>query len=110
MQDLPAQRALARRPGQIPPAGELQAWLERDPLPSYRRRLGADGVPEATLDAIEHAAMEQVEQATEICKASPAPALATAFTDLWADGRNSMAELSYRDAVAAAIAQEMGAR
>jgi pyruvate dehydrogenase E1 component alpha subunit len=73
-------------PAKYRPPEELQAWLERDPLPTYRRRLVADGVPEATLEAIEHAAMAQVEQATETCKASPAPAIATAFTDLWADG------------------------
>jgi len=73
-------------PAKYRPPEELQAWLERDPLPTYRRRLVADGVPAATLEAIEHAAMAQVEQATEVCKASPAPAIATAFTDLWADG------------------------
>jgi TPP-dependent pyruvate/acetoin dehydrogenase alpha subunit len=73
-------------PAKYRPPEELQAWLERDPLPTYRRRLVADGVPETTLEAIEHAAMAQVEQATETCKASPPPAIATAFTDLWADG------------------------
>ncbi len=73
-------------PAKYRPPEELQAWLERDPLPTYRRRLDADGVPEATLEAIERTAMAQVEQATETCKASPAPAIATAFTDLWADG------------------------
>jgi len=73
-------------PAKYRPPEELQAWLERDPLPTYRRRLDADGVPEATLAAIERTAMAQVEQATETCKACPAPAIATAFTDLWADG------------------------
>ena len=73
-------------PAKYRPPQELQAWLERDPLPTYRRRLLADGVPEATLEAIERAVMAQVELATETCKASPAPAIATAFTDLWADG------------------------
>jgi pyruvate dehydrogenase E1 component alpha subunit len=73
-------------PAKYRPPQELQAWLERDPLPTYRRRLLADGVPEATLEAIERAVTAQVEQATETCKASPAPAIATAFTDLWADG------------------------
>jgi pyruvate dehydrogenase E1 component alpha subunit len=73
-------------PAKYRPPQELQAWLERDPLPTYQRRLLADGVPDATLKAIERAVMTQVEQATEICKASPAPAIATAFTDLWADG------------------------
>jgi pyruvate dehydrogenase E1 component alpha subunit len=73
-------------PAKYRPPGELQAWLERDPVPSYRQRLITDGVPQARLDAIEHTAMQQVDQATEACKASPPPAVAKAFTDLWADG------------------------
>lgn len=73
-------------PAKYRPPEELQAWLERDPLPNYRRRLVAEGVPETTLDRIEQTAMAQVEQATQTCKDSPAPAIATAFTDLWADG------------------------
>jgi len=73
-------------PAKYRPPEELQAWMERDPLPNYRQRLIADGVPEARLAAIEQTVMAQVDEATETCKASPAPAIGTAFTDLWADG------------------------
>jgi len=76
-------------PAKYRPPEELAAWLEKDPLPNYRRRLLAEGLPAAKLDAVESTAMAQVEEATEFCKASPAPAIATAFTDLWADGGTS---------------------
>jgi pyruvate dehydrogenase E1 component alpha subunit len=73
-------------PAKYRPAGELQTWQERDPVPNYRQRLIADGEPEATLDAIEREAIAQVDHATQVCRASPPPAVETAFTDLWADG------------------------
>ena len=73
-------------PAKYRPPEELQAWLERDPVPTYRRRLLEGGIAELTLAGIERDAMAQVERATEECKASPAPAIETAFTDLWADG------------------------
>jgi TPP-dependent pyruvate/acetoin dehydrogenase alpha subunit len=73
-------------PAKYRPPGELQAWQERDPVPSYQQRLIADGVPAATLEAIEREAIAQVEHATQVCRASPPPAVQTAFTDLWADG------------------------
>lgn len=73
-------------PAKYRPPEELQAWLQRDPVPNYRRRLIDAGVPESTLAAIERTVAAQVEQAVETCMASPTPAIATAFTDLWADG------------------------
>jgi len=76
-------------PAKYRPPGELQAWLERDPVPGYRQRLLAHGVPAATLEAIEREAGAKVDHATEVCKASPPPAVETAFTDLWADGGNA---------------------
>jgi acetoin:2,6-dichlorophenolindophenol oxidoreductase subunit alpha len=65
---------------------ELQSWMERDPVPGYRQRLIAAGVPAATLQAIEREADAKVDHATQVCRASPPPAVETAFTDLWADG------------------------
>jgi pyruvate dehydrogenase E1 component alpha subunit len=43
-------------------------------------------VAEGVLAEIERVAMAQVDAATEEAKASPAPELASAFTDVWADG------------------------
>jgi pyruvate dehydrogenase E1 component alpha subunit len=73
-------------PAKYRPPGELDAWLQKDPVLNYRQHLADRGVPTSTLDEIERKAMEQVERATEECKASPPPAIETAFTDLWADG------------------------
>jgi acetoin:2,6-dichlorophenolindophenol oxidoreductase subunit alpha len=73
-------------PAKYRPPEELRAWLERDPVPAYRQRLIADGVPVATLESIERETIAKVEDATRVCRASPPPAVETAFTDLWADG------------------------
>jgi acetoin:2,6-dichlorophenolindophenol oxidoreductase subunit alpha len=73
-------------PAKYRPPEELRAWLERDPVPAYRQRLIADGVPTASLEAIEREAIAKVEHATRVCRESPPPAPETAFTDLWADG------------------------
>jgi pyruvate dehydrogenase E1 component alpha subunit len=76
-------------PAKYRPEGELQAWLARDPLPTYRERLVIDGVPAATLDAIEHDALEAVDRATEEARGAPFPDGSTLETDLWADGGSS---------------------
>lgn len=73
-------------PAKYRPPGELEAWLQRDPVSSYRARLLADGMPAAELDAIDRAVAAQIEEVTQICRASPPPALEAAFTDVWADG------------------------
>ena len=76
-------------PAKYRPEGELQTWLARDPLSTYRERLLADGVPAATLDVIERDALETVDRATEEAKSGPFPDGSTLETDLWADGGSS---------------------
>lgn len=74
-------------PGTYRPDEELQAWLKRDPIPFYRNRLAKEfGIAEATLKAMEDDVNERVEEAIEICKASPPPPAEIADTDVWADG------------------------
>src|SRR3974390_42733 len=73
-------------PAKYRPPGELQEWLKRDPVPCYPGRLLEEGVSASTLDDIEKQVAAAVDHATELCKASPPPAVETAFTDLWADG------------------------
>lgn len=73
-------------PAKYRPAGELEAWLERDPLRTYRQRLLAEGVPEPDLVQMEHEVLLEVDRATEIARTSPAPALESAYTDVWANG------------------------
>ena len=73
-------------PAKYRPKEEVEEWMKRDPVTLYRSRLLGQGVTEATLAKIEAEAMAKLDQATETSKASPTPALATAMTDVWADG------------------------
>jgi acetoin:2,6-dichlorophenolindophenol oxidoreductase subunit alpha len=73
-------------PGKYRPDDEVASWLARDPIPLYRQLLLDAGVGAADLDAIERAAAELVDQATEEAKAAPVPDATTLETQLWADG------------------------
>jgi pyruvate dehydrogenase E1 component alpha subunit len=73
-------------PAKYRPEGELEKWLERDPLKIYRRRLQEFGVGEEQIVAIERQSKEKVERATEVCKAAAAPPADILTTDVYADG------------------------
>ena len=73
-------------PGDYRPPAEVEAWLERDPVPTYRARLVDAGVDEAVLTEIEDLAQADVDDATEDAKAAPTPELQAAYRDVWADG------------------------
>ena len=73
-------------PGKYRPEEELSAWLARDPLPTYRRRLEAAGVVAADLDQIEAEALAKVDEATAAAEASPPPDLGLVEKDVYADG------------------------
>jgi pyruvate dehydrogenase E1 component alpha subunit len=73
-------------PAKYRPEGELEKWLERDPLKIYRERLRKLGIAEATLADIEGEAMRKVEEATAAARASPAPSLDGIGKNVWADG------------------------
>jgi acetoin:2,6-dichlorophenolindophenol oxidoreductase subunit alpha len=73
-------------PAKYRPEGELERWLERDPLKVYRSRLLELGFTEGTLIDMEKTAMSQVDEATAIAKASPTPSVADIETNVWADG------------------------
>ena len=73
-------------PGKYRPKDEVEEWMKKDPVVSYRICLLAAGVAEATLDAIDAAAMATLDAATEQAKASPLPEIATAYTDVFANG------------------------
>ena len=76
-------------PGKYRPQQEVDEWLARDPLPRYRARLLDAGVPVAELEAIEEAARQAVERATEEAKAGALPGPELVLTDVWADGGSS---------------------
>jgi acetoin:2,6-dichlorophenolindophenol oxidoreductase subunit alpha len=73
-------------PAKYRPAGELEAWLQRDPVQTYRQRLLGAGVQEQQLAAMEREVLAEVDRATEAARASPTPALESAYTNVWADG------------------------
>ena len=73
-------------PAKYRPPGELEAWLKRDPIPSYRARLLQFDVAEETIAAIEAEVIGEVDAATEICKAAPMPTAEILTTDVYADG------------------------
>lgn len=73
-------------PGKYRPDAEVKAWLARDPVPFYRKRLVEMGVKEATIASIESEVARAVDQATEAARASPIPDLSLIDKDVWADG------------------------
>jgi TPP-dependent pyruvate/acetoin dehydrogenase alpha subunit len=60
-------------PGSYRPDGELEQWLERDPLKLTRARLLAEGVSEAQLGETEARTTQELDQAVERALAAPYP-------------------------------------
>ena len=73
-------------PGKYRPPGELEAWMERDPIKIYRARLAEFGVSGEAMRAIEAESARKVEAATIACKAAPPPPDSILTTDVYADG------------------------
>jgi pyruvate dehydrogenase E1 component alpha subunit len=73
-------------PAKYRPEGELDRWLERDPIKIYRERLLGLGIVEATLKDIENETLRKVDEATANAKASAPPSLDGIAKNVWADG------------------------
>jgi pyruvate dehydrogenase E1 component alpha subunit len=73
-------------PATYRPAGELDAWLSRDPLDVARARLSNLGVPASDIDAAAERAARAVAAAVDAAKSAPGPDPAQAFKDVWSDG------------------------
>jgi pyruvate dehydrogenase E1 component alpha subunit len=73
-------------PAKYRPPGELEEWLKRDPVVTYRERLLKMGFNEPTLKDVETEAMRMVDEATATAKASPVPLIADIDKNVWADG------------------------
>ena len=73
-------------PGKYRPDEEVAAWKARDPIPTYRTRLEADGVDVAELDAIEADTHAAVAAAEAEARAAPEPSPDTLETQVWSDG------------------------
>ena len=76
-------------PGKYRPDEEVAAWIAKDPIPNYRKRLLDAGVGESVLDRIEKEVAESVDIATELAKASPPPGEDLILKDLWSDGSST---------------------
>ena len=73
-------------PATYRPEGELEEWLKRDPIPSYRKRMLEFGIKEKDIVAVETNVTGRVNAAVETAKASPPPSNDVLMTEVWADG------------------------
>jgi pyruvate dehydrogenase E1 component alpha subunit len=73
-------------PGKYRPDEEVKAWLAKDPIPRYRKRLLELGLPESSLQTIEAETEQTINAATEEARNAPPPDVSIALTDVWADG------------------------
>ena len=74
-------------PGAYRPKGELERWKkEKDPINIYRERMAQFGIGKDVIAKIETEVNNEVEAATEACKAAPNPPMDILFTDVYADG------------------------
>jgi acetoin:2,6-dichlorophenolindophenol oxidoreductase subunit alpha len=73
-------------PGKYRPPAEVEAWMKRDPLTLYRRKLLGLSIPEGEIATIEAEVRAQVDAATEVAQKSPPPAVELAYTQMWANG------------------------
>ncbi len=73
-------------PGKYRPDDEVAAWLERDPVTSYRARLVDAGLAVAGIELVEAEATAEVVDATERSTASPPPDPSLVEKDVFADG------------------------
>jgi len=73
-------------PGKYRPDDEVKAWLERDPIPFYRKRLKEFGVKEQAIKSIESEVAEAVDAAASEAMEAELPPLELIYKDVWADG------------------------
>jgi TPP-dependent pyruvate/acetoin dehydrogenase alpha subunit len=73
-------------PGKYRPDDEVEAWKARDPIPAFRARLDAAGIPAAELDAIDDEVRAQVAAAEAEAREGPEPTPDVLETQVWADG------------------------
>ncbi len=73
-------------PATYRPKEEVAAWMKRDPIPFYRRRMVDFGIAKSVVDAMDAEVLAQVDAAVETCKASPEPSADLLYTDVYADG------------------------
>jgi acetoin:2,6-dichlorophenolindophenol oxidoreductase subunit alpha len=73
-------------PAKYRPPGELELWMERDPIKIYRARLIEFGIHRDMIEKIEAASKCKVEEATAACKAAPPAPKELLTANVYADG------------------------
>ncbi|MDA8068323.1 MAG: pyruvate dehydrogenase (acetyl-transferring) E1 component subunit alpha, partial [Actinomycetota bacterium] len=71
-------------PARYRPAGELEAWLERDPITLLEAKLQGLGVSRARLDELRHDAEREVLEALERARGWPEPSPEALEEDVYA--------------------------
>jgi pyruvate dehydrogenase E1 component alpha subunit len=73
-------------PAKYRPEGELDEWLKRDPLDIAKAQLAERDVPGSDIDAATQRAEQVVADAITAAENGPDADIASAMTDVWADG------------------------
>jgi len=71
-------------PAKYRPPGELEQWLERDPIPRSEAALAEDGVPADELTALRETAEREVREALERAQSWPDPEPPAGREHVWA--------------------------
>jgi acetoin:2,6-dichlorophenolindophenol oxidoreductase subunit alpha len=72
-------------PAAYRPAGELDQWMQRDPITILAQRMMADGqLTEAELARMKKAADDTVHEATQWAMEQPYPSVESTLDDIWA--------------------------
>ena len=88
------------------PSGEIERWAsENDPLDRYVERLaGTEGVGVSELEAVDARVVQEIDRATDLAEASPAPEPRDGLLGVYADPLAAPA-LWYREGLRTAVEQ-----
>jgi pyruvate dehydrogenase E1 component alpha subunit len=70
-------------PARYRPSHEVEQWMARDPIPSFRQRMALAGWEDDALSTIEQEVVEEVEEAIQRALASPPPDAREMETDVF---------------------------
>ena len=70
-------------PAKYRPQSEIDAWLSRDPLLLFKKKLLEKGIPEEFFQKIENQVTTEIEEAVTFARESPSPAPEEALDDIW---------------------------
>jgi len=65
--------------------GEMEEWLKRDPIPTFRKRLLEKGASESQIKQIEEQVQRQLDEAVVFASSSPVPKVEDALAGVYAD-------------------------